>query len=439
MTKFSDQNILGLIGTILLAGIFFFFQPEYLPQHPTDWLGLLLLPFIANEGISEKKWIYLFLAILSVVLSGGESKILNYTFVCTLLLFWWEILGFRLNWLPMFMLLVIAPLTRQLVFVWSFPIRMELGSYAGKALSAVGFTAEVIGNTVFLNGAEFSVDAACTGLKMISIALVFGLFILAYYEKKRNRRLNFFSVGLFLFGVLALTLLANFSRLLALIIFHIAPENILHEAMGLAALLLYVLLPAFALGKYYVHAFGKEISVKDRELKLGLSLKKSLLLLSLLALFVLENGFRKQFSTPKKDPRLAQLQMPTYEKSILKSGVAKFEKEHLLVYWKPPISSLGMAHDPRYCWEGAGWKFKHIHKTTIGDIPVFSAEIEKDSTILKTVWWYDNGDQKTIEESEWRWNTLLGKSSYSLVNVTADDEGILDDEVQRLYTQNLFK
>ena len=439
MTKLFDQKILGLIGTIFLAGIFFFFQPEYLPQHPTDWLGLLLLPFIANEGISQKKWIYLFFAVLSVALGGGESKFLNYTFVCSLLFFWWEVIGFRLNWLPIFMLAIIAPLTRQLVFVWSFPIRMELGAYAGKALNAVGFSVEVMGNTVFLNGAEFSVDAACTGLKMISIALVFGLFILGYFEKEQNRRMNFISVGVFLLGILMLTLLANFSRLLALIIFHIAPENILHEAMGLAALLLYVLLPAFVIGKYYVDTFGKEYLKKDIELQNDFDLKKSLLLLSFFALGVFGNGFIHQSSTLKIDPRLAQLQMPTYKKSILKSGVAKFEKEHLLVYWKPPISSLGMPHDPRYCWEGAGWKFKHIHKTKIGEIPVFSAEIEKDSTILKTVWWYDNGSQKTIEESEWRWNTLLGKDTYSLVNVTSDDEKILKTEVGKLYNQNLFE
>ena len=316
---------------------------------------------------------------------------------------------------------------------------MELGAYAGKALNAVGFSVEVMGNTVFLNGAEFSVDAACTGLKMISIALVFGLFILGYFEKEQNRRMNFISVGVFLLGILMLTLLANFSRLLALIIFHIAPENILHEAMGLAALLLYVLLPAFVIGKYYVDTFGKEYLKKDIELQNDFDLKKSLLLLSFFALGVFGNGFIHQSSTLKIDPRLAQLQMPTYKKSILKSGVAKFEKEHLLVYWKPPISSLGMPHDPRYCWEGAGWKFKHIHKTKIGEIPVFSAEIEKDSTILKTVWWYDNGSQKTIEESEWRWNTLLGKDTYSLVNVTSDDEKILKTEVRKLYNQNLFE
>ena len=439
MTKFSIKKILGLTGTILLAGIFFFFQPEYLPQHPTDCLGLLLLPFIANEGISQKKWIYLLFALLSLALGGGDSKFLNYTFVCSLLLFWWELIGFKWNWLPIFILVVIAPLTRQLVFVWSFPIRMELGAYAGKALNAVGFSVEVMGNTVFLDGAEFSVDAACTGLKMISIALVFGLFILAYFERKRNRRMNFTSVGFFLFGILVLTLIANFSRLLALIIFHIAPENILHEAMGLAALLLYVLLPAYALGKYYVDTFGKEYLEKNIELESNFDLKKSLLLLSFFALGIFGSGFINQSSTSKIDPRLAQLQMQTYKKSILESGVAKFEKEHLLIYWKPPISSLGMPHDPRYCWEGAGWTFKHIHKTQIGGIPVFSAEIEKEDTILKTVWWYDNGKQKTINESEWRWNTMFGQGNYSLVNITSDDEKTLDLEVGELYNQNLFE
>jgi len=439
MTKFSTQKILGLTGTMLLAGIFFFFQIEYLPQHPTDWLGLLLLPFVANEGMSQKKWIYLLFALLSLALGGGESKFLNYTFVCSLILFWWEIIGFRFNWLPIFILVVIAPLTRQLVFVWSFPIRMELGAYAGKALNIVGFSVEVMGNTVFLGGAEFSVDAACTGLKMISIALIFGLFILAFFEKKRKRRMNFISVGFFLFGILILTLLANFSRLLALIIFHIAPENILHEAMGLAALLLYVLLPAFALGKHYVDTFGKEYSKKGIELKNDLDLKKSLLLLSFFALCVFGNGFINKPSAQKVDSRLAQLQMPNYKKSILESGIAKFEKEHLLVYWKPPISSLGMPHDPRYCWEGAGWKFKHIHKTEIGNIPVFSAKIEKNNTILKTVWWYDNGNQKTIEESEWRWNTLFGKGNYNLVNITSDNTKILESEVKKLYSKNLFE
>jgi len=438
MSKELNSKIIGLIGTIILAGIFFFFQSEYLPQHPTDCLGLLLLPFIANKGISQKKWIYLLFAILSVSLGAGESKFLNYTFVCSLLLFWWEILGFRLNWLPLFMFVVVAPLTRQLVFVWSFPIRMELGAYAGKALNAIGFAVEVTGNTVFFNGAEFSVDAACTGLKMISIALVFGLFILGFYERKSKRRMNFFSVSIFLFGLLSLTIIANFSRLLALIIFHIAPENILHEAMGLAALFLYVLLPAFWIGRYYVNAFGGKVieSVKSAS---NLEPNRSFLLLTFFALCVFTNGLFHQTANQKINPRLTQLKIPNYEKSILESGIAKFEKEHLLIYWKPPVSSLGMPHDPRYCWQGDGWIFKHIHKTKIGGFPVFSAEIEKDSTILRTVWWYDNGIEKTIEESEWRWKTLWGKGNYSLVNITADDEEILNREVKKIYNQSLIK
>jgi len=292
---------------------------------------------------------------------------------------------------------------------------------------------EVSGNSVFLNGAEFSVDAACTGLKMISIAWVFGLFILAFYEKKQARRFNFLSVMVFLIGILLLTVFANFTRLLALIIFHIPPENIMHDGIGLAALFVYVLVPAFFLGKYFTRCFGRKYIDEKSTMKNNLNLLTVGISLSSITLLLLVNGLFLRNKKTIVDPRLANLKLPNYQKSILENGVAKFEKENLLVYVKPPAASFGMPHDPRYCWQGDGWEFKRIRPLQIENILVFSAEMEKDGILLKTMWWYDNGTKKTIKESEWRRETLLGNSSYKLINVTSNSFKILEFEVRRLY------
>ncbi|MEM6700020.1 MAG: archaeosortase/exosortase family protein, partial [Bacteroidota bacterium] len=209
-TATSFQQWQTLIGTLLLATVFYTFLPDYLPHHPTDILGVLLLPFVAQKGNTRKQWFYLSAALVFWLINREGLNTLYYaSFICAAL-FWWEYLGFRFNYLPLFLLAVIAPITRQIFYTWSFPIRLEMSTLTAKSLTFIGLPTEVTGNVIYFNETAFSVDPACTGLKMLTVALVFAIFILAWYERQLQKRMNFISIVGFLLLTLVLAIFANF-------------------------------------------------------------------------------------------------------------------------------------------------------------------------------------------------------------------------------------
>jgi len=441
LNSISIQKWQALLSTLLLATVFYVFLPDYLPHYPTDILGILLLPFVAQKGNTRKQWFYLVAAIGFWLINRDGLNTLYYaSFVCTAL-FWWEYLGFRFNYLPLFLLAVIAPITRQIFYTWSFPIRLEMSELAAKSLTFIGLPTEVTGNMIYFNETAFSVDPACTGLKMLTIALVFAIFILAWYERQFQKRMNFLSIVSFLLLTLFLAVFANFSRLLALIIFHILPENPMHEMIGLVAVGLYVLLPMFWLGKFYVRRFGKDFLENKDLLNFGnlanQSVWKKLTVFTSLGALIIIGGIENQRPEWNGDEELHAIEFPNFEKEILENGVVKLKKEDVLIYLKPPVSSIGMPHDPRYCWQGDGWIFQHIREEQINGVSVYAAQLQKDQTTLHTLWWYDNGEHQTIRENEWRWGAMKGDEGYRLVNVTSVDKKVVKEQAKILINRIL--
>jgi len=107
--------------------------------------------------------------------------------------------------------------------------------------------AQADGNIILLNGSDFNVEPGCVGLNMLVTGLVMGLFILAHFERQYQRTFNFLQVSAAMLFVLLLSVFSNYIRLLTLVIFYILPENPLHELVGIFCLMVYVLLPFYAI------------------------------------------------------------------------------------------------------------------------------------------------------------------------------------------------
>jgi len=107
--------------------------------------------------------------------------------------------------------------------------------------------AQADGNIIILNGSDFNVEPGCVGLNMLVTGLVMGLFILAHFERQYQRTFNFLQVSAAMLFVLLLSVFSNYIRLLTLVIFYILPENPLHELVGIFCLMVYVLLPFYAI------------------------------------------------------------------------------------------------------------------------------------------------------------------------------------------------
>lgn len=431
LTDMPLPNMLSLIGGLVLTTIFFYFQPSYIPTVLTSWLGVILLPFVTRPSTTSNngKYLYLTLIILFFVANlSGQSATFYYLLFVGAILFWLEMTRYRLNYLPLLMLIVLAPIFRNLVFTWSFPIRIKMSEWVGQVMTVMGKEAVVSGNLIMMDGIEFSVDPACTGLKMMSSAMVLGIFILAHYERQLKKTLGLLPAILGLGMVLLLTIFANFSRLLALVLFHIMPEELLHTGIGVLSLLVYVLLPVYFLAAYYVETFGQDDS-NEKQMPI-LNIKKSLLLLFIFSLMLCFIGLKRQSFHYPKDSVLENIELANFQKTVTQKNIVKLVNDDVLIYLKPPVGAFGGTHDPRYCWQGSGYEFKHIHSVIIEHTKVYWATLVRDNDEVQTAWWYENDTHRTISEWEWRWQSLSGSSPYRLVNISARDKAILKTEVQ---------
>jgi len=152
----------------------------------------------------------------------------------------------------------------------------------------------------------------------------------------------------------------------------------------------------------------------------------------LLPVLLILTGWQFRQPHAKDTAPLGSISIPNYEKTITEKGMLKFENEDALVYIKPSVKAFQGSHDPRICWQGSGYEFTKIKKITVDEIQLYTALLTKGTDRLHTAWWFDNGDVKTINEWEWRWTTLSGKSGFKLVNVTTDTEEELIEKIRQI-------
>jgi exosortase N len=129
----------------------------------------------------------------------------------------------------------------------------------------------------------------------------------------------------------------------------------------------------------------------------------------------------------------AQYTLAGYNKEMLPSGVIKFVKEGSLVYVKPIAKQYGIEHNPMVCWQGSGYDFKNVNTLQVKGIEIYIGELIKDDDIIYTAWWFDNGNQKTINPLNWRWKVLKGEDEFSLINVNTSDKDLLLTEIEHLF------
>ena len=153
----------------------------------------------------------------------------------------------KTGYYAMFLLLIISPIFNYFNNAIGFPIRLWLSELAGRVIQAVGKKTEVIGNLIIVNGSEFSVDPACAGLQMMATSFIIGLFVLAYYQKKRAKPFSLLFVLSILCGTFVLNVIANLIRIVLLVLFDIKAESGFHDIVGICCLLLYVLFPLIQL------------------------------------------------------------------------------------------------------------------------------------------------------------------------------------------------
>lgn len=427
-----NQILNGLLAISPLV-IFLIFNYQNLLLKFSLLLGLIVFPYVLT--VQPRKGNYRFAIIAGLIgfaLIFVRSNSLYYFSTMFLILFIIEKWFGHINILPPLLVIIVSPVISAMVYIWSFPIRLALSDIAGKALQAVAFDIKIQGNLVLMDGNIFSVDEACIGLNMVTTALVLGIVIIAYFEKKHQKSIKFVQTIPLFTAMLLLTIAANFIRLLTLIIFHILPENPLHDIIGLISLVAYALLPFFFIVRFFfnkmktntlytkktnVHIFPNRIDKIILTLLLGLQLYIS-----------------PQFLQTKIEntQTVDQLTISDFEKTVTDKGILKFQNEEALLYIKPPVRFFQGSHDPRFCWKGSGYEFSNIQLQEIDEQTIYTATLTKENDILYSAWWYQSDDFQTPYEWTWRWKSLSSKENFYMVNLNCEDKSTLDKWLRNL-------
>ncbi|MEM9820448.1 MAG: exosortase N [Bacteroidota bacterium] len=244
-----------------------------------------------------------------------------------------------------------------------------------------------------------------------------------YFEKKYEHILSIPSILFYLALAFVLTILANFVRLLTLIVFHILPQNPLHDLVGLWCLICYVLLPI-----YFLVNLGTKRQAKHRlsvlELKAA-PLKNNVILAMSYAFLLALHAYN---GLPLLSPKLEAIQKvegidhPMLAEEITPNGVLELQNEEVLIYLKPPVPFFQGSHDPRFCWRGSGYQLQNINITRVGGKEMYTAVLSKEEDQLYTAWWYENDAHQTPYEWTWRWNSLRQQKEYYLINITSTNQ-----------------
>lgn len=394
-------------------------------------IGLLILPFTFQfrKQIFSNRYLVptLFFALLSLILPAQST--IYFSIVFTVLLLFENFIG-KTNIASLFILIIVSPLFKFFSDTLGFPLRLWLSKIVAQTMTFVGMQAKSAGNIIYIDEYEFYIDQACAGPNMLHVSLLIGIFMLSAQQKKQQQIVPLFSYTFFLSLIFILNICSNFSRILLIVIFKIMPGTMLHEFVGILSMLVYVILPLFYLSKIFVRYLGKPDQNVSEQFWGKLWTRSSnptlqIGLLVLLALLIL-----RPKSAETANAIVLTTNIPGYKKTSLKHQVTKFENSRAIIYFKP-TPFYAPEHNPMICWTGSGYEFKFIEKRTIKGVEIYTGILEKGKDKLYSAWWFDNGQVKTIDQLQWRWDSAKGQGPFYLVNVntgrSADLQKIVTD------------
>ncbi|WP_337044101.1 exosortase N [Emticicia sp. 17c] len=425
ITLNSIKNIRTVISFILIYLALFSFQAYkgYFLGDSVFLIGIGLLFYMIKTGFSDNRsYRFLFPTLVVAILAFYiPASSIRYILLVFALLFCYESLVGKVSGLVLVTLLLISPLFRYAAETFTFPIRIWLSKISGQLLKAMNFPIEIQGNVVLINGNDFLVDAACTGLQMIGFSFLLSIFLMTYYQNLFQKKLAFYWQILILSFTFLLNIFSNLCRIIILIVFKILPDHIMHEVIGLICLLLYVWLPVIALTKFVI----KRQKHSNRQLYITADNKRHLHWLVNTLVLMISVYLVVFFSDTEKRINVGSIQLRNkagYQTKLLSTGITQLKNAKALVYLKPIPDFYSSDHSPVVCWTGSGYEFKKIKEESVGQYHIYTGILENKQDKLYTAWWFSDGETTTISQLEWRWKAFKGTRRFELVNVTASTE-----------------
>lgn len=361
------------------------------------------------------------------------NTLLYFAFALTLF-YWIEVYYAAIHFLGLVALLISSPAFQSFSGVFSFPLRMQLTRMVAVLFSLAGSGIKFNGNVLSFGGNEFSVDPACAGLHMFSLSLLLGIGLLGALQHKAGTQLRWQMILLYLACLCLLNFFSNVLRIVLLVQFAVLPDNVLHDAIGLACLLLYVCLPAGYIAKAFVSKAAHKGTTASYSTQAA---SASTLWLLLAALSITAQRVATVDTYASFEAAYAK-KVDGFASSVQAPGIVKLQSEKALVYVKFLRGFYDTEHNPTMCWRGSGYVFKEAARQSIAGTEVYTARLQKAGNVLYTAWWYGNGESATASQQEWRWAMLRRGEAYAVINVTASTESRLENEVKRILQEQIL-
>ena len=425
-----------LLLAFFAAVAVFWMRAGYLQNDPTFVAGLAVLVFstvVRQPGVGSWRF-----AVWSMLCFGLALAIPARTFHFLSLVFAagfvFENLKGKINEAPVLTAFLLTAVFKTMSIVLGFAIRLELSQNAAAALRLLGKDATADGNFIRFEGQDFSVDPACMGLQMVDVSFLFGFFLLGMLERRTGKYLSWPALLGVVLGLGLLNLIFNQLRIIFLVLFHILPENPMHDAVGLLGLAMYVFAPAWFGIRWLFRQYGRSGAAKA--VAAPKPLDRRLQMAAQCALFV-AIGWLALSETDATSSHVNNI-TPITPRGLpagctgetLQDGVVKYASGSLLIYVKPIRGFYSTEHSPLICWQGSGYAFGKVREQQVNGKTCYTGTLEKKgSPTLYTAWWFDNGQTQTVDQFRWRWLDIGGAPGFSLVNVTAANPAALEQQL----------
>lgn len=411
----------------------------YLNPNTSLFVFLLMSPFLFTINKNQKRLRFVWVSLALIVLYFFfKIQILFFLSFSTFILFLIESNIGKVNYLPIFIILLISPYSYFIFNVFGFPARLLITDAATAMLSVVLDNVSNSGNNILINNQLFSVDPECMGLKMVGYAYATTLLFISFFEKKFIKKIKFFKIiGILTLGTIFI-ILVNLFRIVLIVILQAKPETAAHELIGILCFGFYYILPMYFITKWIIKKDKNTYIVSNDKKTVNRSFSL-VMTLSLIATMAYLNFNRDNYRNNDSDQKSNKIEMTGFNKTITENNVVKFKNDDALIYIKPSCHVLGPDHSPTICWRGSGYEFINIKAQQIGTYEYYRAELKKEDEILQTAWWFDNGKDKTISQLDWRWKTATGDEPYRLINITTVSKKELEKQIKTLIRKNLFE
>lgn len=437
--KMTSQQMAALVLYMVYVIILLISLHVYIAwQSVNVVLGLVALPLVAiiqpgntrniRYGIAAVCF-----AILTVLL---PVKTMLYFTIAFAFLFITENFSGKINWLPVWVICFMSPVFQFAANVFSFPIRLQLTSWAGYIMNSMVGNVIVKGNMIVYNENEYSVDPACMGLNMMVTSLLLQLIVIAMFQRKYTLQLTWLQTAGMLAMTFILNVLSNLFRIICLIWFNILPDTFMHELVGILCLLMYVIIPVVWFSKWLIKYKGHAIVTVPANNTALLGKKVLRVHIGLLLIVCCASHSVINNENTVKGSTTVIAPIDGYRTERITTEIVKLQNNRSLVYIKYIPGFYNADHHPIICWKGSGYLFRQVQQETIGGQRVYTALLQNGKELLYTSWWYDNGLNRTIDQLNWRSQMLSGARSYSVINITTANKQQLITEIEDVLRYN---